>query len=162
MSPEFVWLAAGLVTFAAGLAAGAWLSRADRGAAERVVELEAQVERLGERLQAEREAVAKHFDRTSDLFLDLTRDYTALYAHLAEGARDLCPDRTPEIGRGPGELPGLAAGPSPPAGSTPARMTPEAPEIETPAPASERDGAPVRTRPETDERPRSAAGPGGA
>ncbi len=154
MSAEFVWLAAGLVTFAAGLAAGAWLSRADRRVAERVVELEAQVERLGERLRAEREAVAKHFDRTSDLFLDLTRDYTALYAHLAEGARDLCPDRTPEIGRGPGELPGLGAGPSP--------LKPEAPEIEAPESASERDGAPVRARPETDERPRPAASAGGA
>lgn len=157
MSPEFVWLAAGLVTFAAGLAAGAWLSRADRRVAERVVELESELERLGERLQAEREAVAKHFDRTSDLFLELTRDYTALYAHLAEGARDLCPDRTPEIGRGPGELPGLVAGASPPAGSTP-----DAPEIETPAPASERDEPVARARPENDERPRSAAGLGGA
>jgi uncharacterized membrane-anchored protein YhcB (DUF1043 family) len=43
-------------------------------------------------LEAQRAAVAKHFARTSDLFGDLTRQYTALYAHLAEGARELCPD----------------------------------------------------------------------
>ncbi len=159
MAEEFVWLAAGLVTFAAGLAAGAWLSRADRGPRARVAELETRVEQLGGRLQAEREAVAKHFDQTSELFRDLTRNYTALYAHLAEGARDLCPDRTPEIGRGSGEL---GAGPSPSAQLAP--QAPEAPEIETPGSASERerDGAPVRARTETDERPRSAAGPGGA
>ncbi len=112
MAEEFVWLASGLVVFAAGLAAGAWLNRSHRAARERIAELETQAEQLEARLLGEREAVAKHFDRTSDLFRDLTRDHTALYAHLAEGARDLCPERTPEIGRGLAELPGLTAGPS--------------------------------------------------
>jgi uncharacterized membrane-anchored protein YhcB (DUF1043 family) len=44
-------------------------------------------------LESQRTAVAKHFERTSDLFRDLTHQYTALYAHLAEGARELCPEQ---------------------------------------------------------------------
>jgi uncharacterized membrane-anchored protein YhcB (DUF1043 family) len=51
-------------------------------------------------LEAQRAAVAKHFERTSDLFRDLTRQYTALYAHLAEGARELCPDLAIPLGHG--------------------------------------------------------------
>ena len=34
------------------------------------------------------------------MFRDLTRQYATLYAHLAEGARELSPDQVPEIGRG--------------------------------------------------------------
>jgi hypothetical protein len=135
MAEEFVWLAAGLVTFAAGLAMGAWLSRADRGARARIVELETEVEQLAARLTAERDAVAKHFDQTSDLFRDLTRDYTALYAHLAEGARDLCPDRIPEIGRGLGEPPGLEAG------GLEAGLTGDGPRIASSETRSELEGA---------------------
>lgn len=153
MAQEFVWLAAGLVTFAAGLAAGAWLSRADRGVRQRVVELEAECERLAARLQSERDAVAKHFDRTSDLFRDLTRDYTALYAHLAEGARDLCPDRVPEIGRGGGELPGLGAGPEP-------GLTADEQGIASPGAASDGE-TPGEARSDHPEPPR-AASDGGA
>ena len=42
----------------------------------------------------------KHFERTSELFRDLTEQYTALYAHLAEGARELCAEGGPALGRG--------------------------------------------------------------
>jgi uncharacterized membrane-anchored protein YhcB (DUF1043 family) len=60
-------------------------------------------------LAAEKNAVAKHFEQTSDLFRDLTRQYTSLYAHLAEGARELCPDSMIPIGVG-FESPLLAGG----------------------------------------------------
>jgi uncharacterized membrane-anchored protein YhcB (DUF1043 family) len=148
MAQEFVWLAAGLVTFAAGLAAGAFLSRADRATKRRVGELEAEFEQMGTRLEAERESVAKHFDRTGELFRDLTRDYTALYAHLAEGARDLCPER---IGSGFSELPGLVAGPG---------LTPEGRGIASAG--SQMESSDVSSDGETEnERSQSAAGVGG-
>ena len=51
-------------------------------------------------LEEQRAAVSKHFERTSDLFRELTRQYTALYSHLAEGARDLCPDQRIPLGVG--------------------------------------------------------------
>ncbi len=63
-------------------------------------------------LEAQRGAVAKHFERTSELFRDLTRQYTALYAHLAEGARELCPGQRIPLGSGFGE-PLIGSGPLP-------------------------------------------------
>ena len=53
--------------------------------------------------------MGKHFSGTSDLFRDLTHQYTTLYAHLAEGARELCPDQVPSLGHGMGEPPLVAA-----------------------------------------------------
>jgi uncharacterized membrane-anchored protein YhcB (DUF1043 family) len=108
------WVAFGgaVAMFVVGLAAGAWLSQADRSARTRIAQLEDERAELQARVTAEREAVAKHFDQTGVLFRDLTRDYTALYAHLAEGARELCPDRTPELAEGLGTSPlALARGP---------------------------------------------------
>ncbi len=73
----------------------------------RVRRLEQELREERERSAAYRDGVAKHFEATSDLFRDLTRQYGSLYAHLAEGARELCPERVPELGRGDG-FPALA------------------------------------------------------
>lgn len=113
--------------FLIGLGSGVFLRRggvrtaraeAERLAAElgqvrgELADAEAQLRAARGELESQRAAVAKHFERTSDLFRDLTHQYTALYAHLAEGARELCPDRRiplgggfggPLIGAGPGE-----------------------------------------------------------
>jgi uncharacterized membrane-anchored protein YhcB (DUF1043 family) len=66
-------------------------------------------------LEEQRAAVSKHFERTSDLFRELTRQYTALYSHLAEGARELCPDQRIPLGVGFSE-PLIGAAGSPAAG----------------------------------------------
>ncbi len=86
-----------------GVAAGLILGRAGSRARAQIRELELQLRETQEEHAAYRDQVAKHFAGTSDLFRDLTHQYTTLYAHLAEGARDLCPDRVPELGRGLGE-----------------------------------------------------------
>jgi uncharacterized membrane-anchored protein YhcB (DUF1043 family) len=44
-----------------------------------------------------REEVAGHFSRTSELVHDLTLQYRAVYDHLADGARTLCPERLMEL-----------------------------------------------------------------
>lgn len=93
-------LAIGVGLFGLGVGLGLWLRRGDRAARQRVEELELELLRARGRFEEHREQVMKHFERTSDLFRDLTKDYTALYSHLAEGARELCPDRVPGIGRG--------------------------------------------------------------
>ena len=149
MGGEWAPVAAAVVMFLAGMCAGAWLWRSDRATRERVAELESELGQLGSRLESEREAVAKHFDRTSDLFRDLTRDYTELYAHLAEGARELCPERTPEIGRGE---------------ALPAALTTGGPGIGSPEEASNGEDATDPPAPEAPERapePPQAASPGG-
>jgi hypothetical protein len=128
-----IHLAAAAVLLAFGVLLGWLAGRAGRGSEGRVAKLEDRLREAQDERTAYAEAVAKHFDRTSDLFRDLTREYTSLYAHLAEGSRDLCPDREPALGRG-FEAPPLQAGPVPeqgpdadePAGSEPE----EADEIE--------------------------------
>jgi len=104
-----------LGTFLIGLGSGVFLRRGGirsaRAEAERLgrdlgetrtqlagAEEELQVARR--ELEQQRAAVAKHFERTSDLFRDLTRQYTELYSHLAEGARELCPDQRIPLGVG--------------------------------------------------------------
>lgn len=92
---------AGLGLFLLGLGVGRWLGRrADAGLRARAADLERDLDATLGRLGDYRREVEKHFGQTSDLFRDLTRQYTTLYAHLAEGARELCPERVPEIGRG--------------------------------------------------------------
>ena len=99
------WNAAILLAFGAGLVLGAvtvgLLQRRTGGAArERARQLGIEVDEAREELGAQRAEVAKHFTETSDLFRDLTEQYTRLYAHLAEGAREFCPEEVPALGRG--------------------------------------------------------------
>ncbi len=134
MGPEVgvVELAIGAGLLVAGIALGALASGAGR-VRERLRALERELALERERHAVYQDEVAKHFGRTSDLFRDLTRQYTSLYAHLAEGARDLCADRLPALGRGFGATP-LQAGsqPADPVAETEAGEAPEA----TPAPTS--------------------------
>ncbi len=91
--------AVGAVLFAAGAAGGWWLCR-DREARARAEWLERELEDEQLRHQAYQQEVEKHFGQTSDLFRDLTQQYTALYGHLAEGARELCSTQMPALARG--------------------------------------------------------------
>jgi uncharacterized membrane-anchored protein YhcB (DUF1043 family) len=93
-------IAVAIGIFAAGLAAGILLGRARGSSAERMRALESELREEREKSEAYQDSVAKHFGGTSDMFRDMTRQYATLYAHLAEGARDLCADRVPEIGQG--------------------------------------------------------------
>lgn len=101
-------LGAGL--FAAGCGAGWWLCR-DREA-RRAERLGAELDEARREYAGYRQQVEKHFAQTSDLFRDLTHQYTALYAHLAEGTRDLCSSQVPALGRGL-DLPALERDPRP-------------------------------------------------
>ena len=93
-------IVAGFALLALGMLGGVFLGERHGSKADHIRELERELESEREQGAAYREAVGKHFGSTSDLFRDLTRQYATLYAHLAEGARGLCPDQVPEIGRG--------------------------------------------------------------
>jgi uncharacterized membrane-anchored protein YhcB (DUF1043 family) len=92
------------------------------GTAARLRRLERELADERARHAAYRDGVAKHFAATSDRFRTFTREYTALYAELAEGARSLCPDPLPELGHGLGLGPAaeLATGDSPESPAAPA------------------------------------------
>jgi len=94
-----------LLALAAGLAAGAGfvlvlLRRSGAANRERADVLATELEETRLELEAHREEVTKHFGQTSNLFRDLTAQYTRLYAHLAEGAREFCPDAVPSLSHG--------------------------------------------------------------
>lgn len=55
------------------------------------------LERTREELEGYRGRVTEHFAGTSDLLRDLTLQYRAVYDHLAEGARELCPEGFPGL-----------------------------------------------------------------
>ncbi len=83
----FGGLALGLVL---GLVAGFFYR--GRNAREREDQLQSEVGEVKESFEAHKRKVTKHFERSSDLFRDLTRHYVSLYSHLSEGARDFCSD----------------------------------------------------------------------
>ncbi len=121
-----------------GLSAGLALARGGPRARARIRELELELRQSREEHAAYRDQVGKHFSGTSDLFRDLTHQYTALYAHLGEGARDLCPDQVSALGGGMGAPP-LVAGPTPePAG--PEELPPSDP-LPTSDPESDSDAS---------------------
>ena len=99
------WNAMILLAFGVGLALGAaalgLLQRRSGGAVrEREEQLGVELEEAREELEAQRAEIAKHFGETSDLFRDLTEQYTRLYAHLSEGAREFCPEDVTALGGG--------------------------------------------------------------
>ena len=100
-----VWNVDVLLALAAGVVAGAGilfllLRRAGSADRERAELLATELEETREELESHREEVAKHFGQTSELFRDLTDQYSRLYAHLAEGAREFATDAVPSLAAG--------------------------------------------------------------
>jgi uncharacterized membrane-anchored protein YhcB (DUF1043 family) len=96
-----VWqVGIGVALFLAGLGAGLVLRRGDAATKRRLQQLEDELAEARRLADAQQASVEKHFEKTSDLFRDLTENYTALYSHLADGARTLCPEGGPALGRG--------------------------------------------------------------
>jgi uncharacterized membrane-anchored protein YhcB (DUF1043 family) len=120
-----------VLCFLGGALAGALVTRwavrrGERTARDRLAELEIELGKVRSELEARGAQIASHFERTSDLFRDLTQRYTQLYAHLAEGARQFCPEDLPAIARGlEGLLPADASGSEPPSPGTEERHRPE-------------------------------------
>jgi hypothetical protein len=111
-------IALGIGLLAVGILVGRWIRHRSSPLQARIEELDQLLAEERERRTAYEAAVGKHFDQTSDLFRDLTQQYTVLYAHLAEGSRELCGDRQVALGRG-FDLPGLSPGEAPPPEASP-------------------------------------------
>lgn len=81
-----------LLLVGGGFLIGLALGRSSSKLEARVRELEGELAESHASLARYREEVGGHFGKTSDLLRDLTLQYRAVYDHLAEGARSLCPD----------------------------------------------------------------------
>jgi len=140
---------AGSGLLAIGVLLGLGLARGT-SARRRAEELEEQLRATRARLDQQGEQIGAHFEQTAELFGDLTRTHVALYAHLAESAQDLCPERAPAIAASL-ELPKLAA----PDVKEPEAKEPEAEKAEAEVGA---EGAETRAAaPSTDEAPSEAS-----
>ncbi|HTF35368.1 MAG TPA: DUF1043 family protein [Myxococcota bacterium] len=71
-----------------------------RAAAKRCHELEEELAASQAALGKYRSEVGAHFGQTSELLRAMTHHYRAVYEHLAEGARTLCPEQATGLGAG--------------------------------------------------------------
>ena len=103
---------------------------AQRGALERVqgekLALEAEIRRARDEAEGYRGKVVEHFYGTSEQLRSLTLRYRELFVHLADGARELCPEASSAIEAGL-QPPALASDTSPVVEAEP---TPEPPPLE--------------------------------
>lgn len=67
---------------------------------DRAEQLALEVEETRMEIESNRDDVSRHFEQTSELFRDLTQQYSRLYSHLAEGAREFSSGSISELGRG--------------------------------------------------------------
>jgi uncharacterized membrane-anchored protein YhcB (DUF1043 family) len=113
-----------------GFLVGGWWRRGRDEDRRTVVRLERELSEARTDLERYRESVSQHFEKSSDLFRDLTSQYSSLYTHLAEGARDLA-------------RPGIPA----------FAPLPEAPRLESHRPADAPESAPEVPPGEAETRP---------
>lgn len=92
-----IWL---LVVGAGMLLTGLFVGYTLRGrdAQAREAQLQSEIGSVRDSFDEHKRRVTKHFERSSDLFRDLTRHYAALYTHLSQGARDFCKGSSPSLG----------------------------------------------------------------
>jgi uncharacterized membrane-anchored protein YhcB (DUF1043 family) len=112
-----------IILLAGGLAAGFLLGRSAGALPRRVRELEKdlrlasvrlegaaeELKRSEQQLEDYRNQVVAHFSGTGEKLRELTLQYRAVWDHLAEGARALCPEGSLRL---PGGLDALTLGPS--------------------------------------------------
>lgn len=85
------WLAV-LAALIIGFIAGAIVSRNLGSNPLRNRENQRAIDTLRQEQQHYRDQVTGHFQRTAELVNELTENYRAVHNHLAQGARELCPE----------------------------------------------------------------------
>lgn len=86
-----------IITFAFGLGFGFLLAYLLLPRGQRMRELEQQLQETQAELDGYRGKVNQHFQKTAELFEDMTDRYRAVYQHMASGAQALCQERPPAL-----------------------------------------------------------------
>lgn len=106
-----------LLFIGGGVLIGLALGRGNQKLAKRCQELEQELESARGEFGDYRRQVGQHFDQTGELLRAMTLQYRAVYEHLADGARSLCPDQVTSLDAGRTESllgsGGAAAAPAP-------------------------------------------------
>ncbi len=101
---------------------------------DRAEQLALEVEETRVELEANRDDVSRHFEQTSELFRDLTQQYSRLYSHLAEGAREFSNGGISELGEGfQNPLLGEKGGAAAPSSAQPAALKKPLASVTSPA-----------------------------
>lgn len=79
-----------IIVFAGGFAVGLLFAMFALPAGRRAKALQAELTELKQSHETYREEVSGHFQKSSELFADMTHSYKAVYDHLAGGAQSLC------------------------------------------------------------------------
>lgn len=87
----------GIIAFAFGTGIGFALAYLLLPRGQRVRELERQLQATQAELAAYRGKVNQHFQKTAELFEDMTDRYRAVYQHMAGAAQALCEERPPAL-----------------------------------------------------------------
>lgn len=86
-----LWLVA-LGCLFGGAVAGALLFKLLKSDEARVQQLEAELQQLSQEYESYKREVHGHFSDSAHLLGKLTESYRDVFQHLAQGARDLCPE----------------------------------------------------------------------
>ncbi|HEY9198180.1 MAG TPA: DUF1043 family protein [Gammaproteobacteria bacterium] len=86
-----------IITFAFGLGLGFAIAFLLLPRGQRVRELEQQLQSVQSELDSYRSKVSQHFQKTAELFEDMTGRYRAIYQHMAGSAQELCQERPPAL-----------------------------------------------------------------
>ncbi|MBU2477550.1 MAG: YhcB family protein [Gammaproteobacteria bacterium] len=86
-----------IITFAFGLGFGFLIAYLTLKHSGRVKELEEELDKARSEHNQYRGKVSQHFEKTAELFEDMTERYRAVYKHMASSAQDLCEERPPAL-----------------------------------------------------------------
>lgn len=86
-----------IITFAFGLGFGFLIAYLTIKHSGRVKELEEELDKAHSEHDQYRGKVSQHFEKTAELFEDMTERYRAVYKHMASSAQDLCEERPPAL-----------------------------------------------------------------
>ena len=122
LQSPLVWLIAAGALVVGVLLGRALAGRGARREAERARALEEQLQRAEAEQTRYRAQVSDHFVETSRRLRDLTVQYKAVYEHLADGARTLCPEGVVSIAASLAEALPATAGAGDPAAADEAQL----------------------------------------
>lgn len=138
-----------IITFAFGLGIGFAAAYALLPRGRRVRELEQELAAARAALEDYRGQVSRHFQKTAELFEDMTDRYRAVYRHMAQSAQTLCEEQPPALQLELVDRGRLAAGAARPAPRPPASDETAA-EVGPQADAPPADAVPLRPQDDDD------------
>lgn len=86
-----------IIIFAFGLGSGFFIAYLTIKHDSRVKELEEELSKAQVDHTEYRGKVSQHFEKTAELFEDMTERYRAVYQHMASSAQTLCEERPPAL-----------------------------------------------------------------